>query len=86
MPLHPSNFETLNDFFTRFKHIVLLLKQCKMEKEDDQLILTILSKIGADYSVFVSTFCAGKITTLGWKMPTLNAFTKSLTSEHDKLV
>ena len=26
MSLHPSNFETLNDFFTKFKHTVLLLK------------------------------------------------------------
>ena len=81
MSLQPSNFETLNDFFTNFKHIVLLLKQCKVEKEDDQLILTILSKIGADYSVFVSTFRAGKLTTPRWKMPTLNAFIEPLTSE-----
>ena len=26
MSLQPGNFETLNDFFTKFKHIVLLLK------------------------------------------------------------
>ena len=38
MSLQPSNFEALNDFFTKFKHIVLLLMQCKVEKEDDQLI------------------------------------------------
>ena len=82
MSLQPSNFETLNDFFTNFKHTVLLLKQCNMEKEDDQLILAILSKLGADYSIFVSTFHAGKLTTPGWKMPSLNAFI----SEHDKLV
>ena len=86
MSLQPSNIETLNDIFTKFKHIVLLLKQCKVEKEDDQLILTILSKIGADYSIFVSTFCARKLTTPGWKIPTLNSFIESLTSEHDKLV
>ena len=86
MSLQPSNFETLNDFFTNFKHIVLLLKQCKVEKEDDQLILTILSKLGADYSVFVSTFHVGKLTTRGWNMPSLNPFIESLTSEHDKLV
>ena len=84
--LQPSNFETLNDIFTKFKHIVLLLKQCKVEKEDDQLILAILSKLGADYSVFVSTFRAGKLTTPVWKMPSLNAFIESLTSERDKLV
>ena len=86
MSLQPSNFETLNDFFTKFKHTVLLLKQCKVEKEDDQLILAILSKIGADYSVFVSTFHAGNLTAPGWKIPTLNAFIESLTNEHDKLV
>ena len=87
MSLQPSNFETLNDFFTKFKNIVLLLKQCKVEKEDDQLILTILSKLGADYSVFVSTFHVGKLTTPGWNMPSLNSFIASLTSEHDnKLV
>src|SRR5882762_9575507 len=86
MSLQPSNFKTLNEFFTKFKHIVLLLKQCKVEKEDDQLILAILSKLGADYSVFVSTFCEGNLTTPGWKMASLNAFIESLTSEHDKLV
>ena len=85
MSLQLSNFETLNDFFTKFKHIVLLLKQCKVEKEDDQLILAILSKLGVDYLVFVSTFYAGKLTTPGWKMHSLNAI-ESLTSEHDKLV
>ena len=61
MSLQPSNFETLNDFFTKFKHIVLLLKQCKVEKEDDQIILAILYKLGADYLVFVSTLCVGKL-------------------------
>ena len=71
-------------FFTKFKHVILLLKQCKVEKEDDQLILAILSKLGADYSVFVSTFRARKLTSLGWKMHSLNAFIESLTSEHDK--
>ena len=86
MSLQPSNFETLNDFFTKFKNIVLLLKQCKVEKEDDQLILAILSKLGTDYSVFVSTFRVGKLTTPGWKIPSLNAFIESLTSEYDKLV
>ena len=57
-----------------------------MEKEDDQLILTILSKFGADYLVFVSTFHVGNLTTPVWKMPSLNVFIEYLTSEHNKLV
>ena len=59
---------------------------CKVEKEDDQRILAILSKLGADYSIFVSTFHTEKLTTLNWKMPNPNAFIESLTNEHDKLV
>ena len=61
--LHPSNFETLNDFITKFKQLVFQLKLCKVEKEDDQLILAILSKLGANYSVFVSTFHSVKLST-----------------------
>ena len=61
--LHPSNFETLNDFFTKFKSLVFELKLCKVEKEDDQLILAILSKLGANYLVFMSTFHSVKLTT-----------------------
>ena len=61
--LHPRNFETLNKFFTEFKHLVLQLKQCEVEKEDDHLILSIISKLGSDYSVFVSTFHTRKLTT-----------------------
>ena len=57
-----------------------------MEKEDDQLILAILSKLRANYSVFVSTFRVGKLTTPGQKMPALNAIIESLTNEHGKLV
>ena len=84
--LYPTNFETLNDFFTKFKHLVFQLKLCKVEKEDDQLILAILSKLGAHYSVFVSTFDSVKLTTPNWRIPTLNSFIESLTQEHDKLI
>ena len=73
-------------FFRKFKHIGLLLKQCEVNKEDDQLILAFLSKLGADYSIFVSIFSAGKLTTPGWKMPTLNALIESLIEEHGKLI
>ena len=84
--LHPSNFETLNDFFTKFKHMVFQFKMCKVEKEDDQIILSILSKIGEYYLVFVSAFHTDKLTKLNWNIPTLNAFIESFTNEHEKLV
>ena len=62
------------------------MKQCKVEKDEDQLILAILTKINADYSVFVSTFQIVSLTTPNWKIPTLNAFIQSLISENDKLI
>ena len=72
--LNPSNFKSLNQFFTKFKNLIYQLKQCKVEKDEDQLILAILTKLNADYSVFVSTFQTVRLTTPNWKIPTLNAF------------
>ena len=84
--LSPSNFESLEGLFTKFKSLVLMLKQCGIEKADDQLILSILSKLGLDYSVFVSTFHATRLVVPKWKMPSLNSFLDSLTKEKDKLI
>ena len=84
--LNPGNFETINEFFTKFKHLVLQLKQCKVENKYDRLIISILSKLRAYYSLFVSTLHNGNITITNWKIPTLNAFIESLTNEYDKLV
>ena len=81
----PSNFESLEGFFTKFKSLVLMLKQCGIHKGYYQLILSILSKLGSDYSVFVSTFHATRLVVPKWKMPSLNYFLDSLTKEKDKL-
>ena len=84
--LNPSNFESLNEFFTKFKNLIYQLKQCKVEKDEDQLILAILSKLSANYSVFVSEFQSVRVTTPNWKIPTLDSFIASLTYEHDNLI
>ena len=60
--LSPTHFETIQDFFTKFKSLVLQLKQCGIEKTEEHIILSILSKLGPEYSVFVSTFHSGKLT------------------------
>ena len=60
--LSPVHYGTIQDFFTRFKSLVLHLKQCGIEKKEDQLILFILSKLGPKFLVFVSTFHLGKLT------------------------
>ncbi|KAH9316607.1 hypothetical protein KI387_025234 [Taxus chinensis] len=85
--LNPSDFENLQAFFSKFVHTRLLLKECKVEKKDSQLILSILSKLGPEYSVFISTFHAMKAT-LGsaWKMPSFDSFSSQLIREQDKLI
>ena len=60
--LSSTHYDTIEDSFTKFKSLVLQLKQCGIEKKEDQLILSILSKLGPKFSVFVSTFHSGKLT------------------------
>ena len=47
--LSPNSFESLQLYFSKFKELVLQLKQCGIEKKDDQLVLAILSKLGPNY-------------------------------------
>ena len=50
------------------------------------MVLAIISNLGPDYSVFVSTFYATNLTARAWKMPSLAYFMESLTQEQDRLV
>ena len=81
-----SSFDFLEGFFTEFKSPVLMLKKCWIDKEYYNLILSILSKLGLDYSPFVSIFHATRLVVPKWKMPSLNTFLDSLTKEQDKLI
>ena len=84
--LSPSSFKSLQVYFSKFKSLVLQLKQCGIDKKDEQLILAILLKLGPDYSVFFSTFHASKLTARNWNILSLEDFMESLTQEKDKLV
>ena len=84
--LIPSSFESMQLYFSEFKALVLQLKQCGIEKKEEHMVLSILLKLGPDYSVFFSTFHATKLTARAWKMPKLAEFMESLTQEQDKLV
>ena len=48
--------------------------------------MTILSNIGPNYSVFVSTFHATNLIVRAWNIPKLVEFIESLTQEKDKVV
>ena len=84
--LSPSSFESMEGFFTKFKSLILMLKQCGIDKKEDQLIISILSKLGPEYSIFVSTFHATGIAIWNWKLPSLSTFIDSLSKNQDKLV
>ena len=43
--LSPNSFESPQLYFSKFKALVLQLKQCGIKKKDDQLVLAILSKL-----------------------------------------
>ena len=51
--LSPAHYDTIEDFFTKFKALVLQLKKCGIAKKYDHLILSILSKLGTKYYVYV---------------------------------
>jgi hypothetical protein len=58
LTLDPKIFDNIQDFFTKFKDLLSQLKACGVDKstEEKQMVLTILSKIGPEFSIFVSTF------------------------------
>ena len=84
--MSPSSFDSIEGLFTNFKSLVLFLEQCGIENKEYQLILSILSKLGPEYLVFVSTFHATRISISNWKIPSLSTLFDSLTKEKDKLI
>ena len=44
--LSPSNFESLQLYFSKFKDLVLHLIQCGIKKKEEKLVFPILSKLG----------------------------------------
>ena len=87
--LDPKSFDNIQDFFTKFKYLILILGECGIEKstQEKQLILTILSKIGPEYALYVYNFHSGiYLFGTNLKMPTLAQFIESLTQEQTKLI
>ena len=79
--LSPISFDYNEGFFTKFKSLVLFFKKCGIDKKEYQLILSILSKLGPKYSVFVSTFHATRLSISNRKMPYLSTLFDSLTKK-----
>jgi hypothetical protein len=89
LTLDPKRFENIQDFFTKFKDLLLQLKASGVDKskEEKQMVLTTLSNIGPEFSVFVSTLHTIRFASRAtWKMPSLEDFIESLTQEKTKLI
>jgi hypothetical protein len=89
LTLNPKIFDNIQDFFTKFKDLLSQLKACGVDKskEEKQIVLTILSKIGPELFLFMSTFHSVIFASIAtWKMPSLEDFIESLTQEQTKLV
>jgi hypothetical protein len=89
LTLDPKSFDNIQDFFTKFKDLLSQLKACGVDKskEEKQTVLTILSKLGLEFSVFVSTFHSVRFSSgATWKMPFLEDFIESLTQKKTKLI
>jgi hypothetical protein len=89
LTLDPKSFDNIQDFFTKFKDLLSQLKACGVHKlaEEKQMVLTILSNIGIEFSIFVYTFHTVRFASgATWKMPSLEDFIESLTQEQTKLI
>jgi hypothetical protein len=89
LTLDPKSFDNIQDFFIKFKDLLSQLKVCGVDKskEEKQMVLTILSKLGPELSIFVSTFHTVRFSFgATWKMPSLEDFIESLTQEQTKLI
>ena len=89
LTLDPKIFENIQDFFTKFKDLLSQLKACEVDnlKEEKQMVLTMLSKLGPEFSVFVSSFHTIRFASgATWKMPSLEDFIESPTQEKTKLI
>jgi hypothetical protein len=79
-----KTFDNIQYFFTKYKDLLSQLKDCGVDKskEEKQMVLTILSKLFPEYSVFVSTFHSVRLASgATWKIPSLEVFIESLTQE-----
>jgi hypothetical protein len=58
LTFYPKIFDNIQYFFTKFKDLLSQLKSCRVDKsmEEKKMVLTILSKLGPEFFVFISTF------------------------------
>ena len=82
--LQPSSFDTIQQFFAKFKSLALQCRQCGIERKDEQHVLSIITKLGSKYYIFVSTFHYGRASISNWNISSLDIFFESLIQKQEK--
>jgi hypothetical protein len=82
LTLNPSDFSCIENYLSKFKTLITLCEECKINIEEDRCIYIILYNLGSAYYVFVSTFYVMQ-EGLGeaYKNPTLENFYDDLIRE-----
>jgi hypothetical protein len=87
LTLSPSYFSCIEYYLSKFKTLRILCEDCKIKIDEDRCIYLILSKLGSEYFVFVSTLYAMKEALgIAYQKPTLESFYDALIREKDKFV
>jgi hypothetical protein len=87
MTLSPNDFPCIKDYLSKFKTLIILCIDCKLDLKEDQCIYVILAKLGSAYSIFLFTFHAiGEALGSAYKEISLESFCDSPIQEQDKLV
>ena len=60
LSLNPNDFSCIQGYLSKYKTLRLLCAEYQIKKKDKQCIYHIISKLGATYSIFVSTFYSMK--------------------------
>ena len=47
--LHPNRLKTIQQIFSKFKFLSMQFKQCGIDKNDEQLVLSIMRKLAQNY-------------------------------------
>jgi hypothetical protein len=75
MTLIPNDVPCIEDYLSKFKTLILLCIDCKIDVKEDCFIYVILVKIGSAYFVFLSTFKPQeKLYEVLTKLPILSPF------------
>jgi hypothetical protein len=75
MTLSRNVFPCIEDYLSKFKTLILLCIECKVDMSEDRFIYIIIANLGSAYSIFESTFYATR-EALGsaYKNPLLSPF------------